>query len=77
MDRKVAKISAFSSGNLDKYEYLIGQDLYHKLITVEKAKFEYSLLSKFFNKWRNEEDKKEGLSKKLKKFEIKNEKQLK
>ena len=77
LNRKVAEISALSSGNLDKYEYLLGEDLYHKLITVEKAKFEYSPLGKFFNKWLNEENKKEGLSKKLKNFEIKNEEQLK
>ena len=27
LDRKVAKISALSSNNLDKYEYLTGEDL--------------------------------------------------
>ena len=27
LDRKAAKISALSSGNLDKYEYLTGEDL--------------------------------------------------
>ena len=26
LDRKTAKISALSSGNLDKYEYLTGED---------------------------------------------------
>ena len=44
LDRKAAKISAFSSNNLDKYEYLTGEALGLKLITVERAKFEYSLL---------------------------------
>ena len=44
LDRKAAKISAFSSNNLDKYEYLTGEVLGLKLITVERAKFEYSLL---------------------------------
>ena len=27
LDRKAAKISALSSNNLDKYEYLTGEDL--------------------------------------------------
>ena len=27
LDRKAAKISAFSSNNLDKYEYLTGENL--------------------------------------------------
>ena len=30
LDRKTAKISALSSGNLDKYEYLTGEDLGYK-----------------------------------------------
>ena len=40
LHRKAAKISALSSNNLDKYEYLTGGDL--KPSTVEQAKFEYS-----------------------------------
>ena len=32
LDRKPAKISAFSSINLDKYEYLTGEDLDLKLL---------------------------------------------
>ena len=43
-----------SSGNLDKYEYMTGEDLNYKLGTVDQAKFDYSPLSKFFNKgWRD------------------------
>ena len=42
LDRKVAEISALFSNNLDKYEYLIGQDLGLKPSTVEQTKFEYS-----------------------------------
>ena len=42
LDRKVAEISALFSNNLDKYEYLIGQDLDLKPSTVEQTKFEYS-----------------------------------
>ena len=30
LDRKAAKISALSPGNLDKYEYLTGEDLNYK-----------------------------------------------
>ena len=44
LDRKAAKISALSSNNLDKYEYLTGEDLDLKPGTVEQAKFEYSPL---------------------------------
>ena len=75
-DRKSAKISALSSNNLDKYVYLTGEDLGLKPSTVEKAKFEYSPLGKIFNKGLSEEDKKEGLLKKLKNIEDKNEQQL-
>ena len=35
LDRKVAKISTLSSGNLHKYEYLTGEDLNYKSSTVE------------------------------------------
>ena len=38
LDRKAAEISALSSGNLDKYEHLTGQDLKYKPSTVEQAK---------------------------------------
>ena len=72
-DRKAAKISALSSNNLDKYEYLTGEDLGLKPNTVEKAKFEYSPLGKIFNKGLRKHDKKEGLLKKLKNIEHKNE----
>ena len=65
-----------SSSNLDKYEYLTGEELNYKPITVEQAKFNYSLLNKLFNKGL-EQDKNEGLLKKLKNIENKNEEQLK
>ena len=76
LDRKAAEISALSSKNLDKYEYLTGEDLGLKPSTVEKAKFEYSPLGKIFNKGLSEDDKKEGLLKRLKNIEGKNEVQL-
>ena len=58
LDRKAAKISALSSNNLDKYEYLTGEDLGLKPSTVEQAKFEYSPLGKIFNKGLSDNDKK-------------------
>ena len=75
--RKAAKISALTSNNLDKCEYLTGAGLGLKPSTVEQAKFEYSPLGKFFNKGLSKDDKKEGLFKRLKHIEDKNEEQLK
>ena len=74
LDREAAKISALSSKNLDKYELLTGEDSGLKLSTTEQTKFEYSPLGKIFNKGLSEEDKKEGLLKRLKNIEVKNEK---
>ena len=62
---------------MDKYEYLAGEDLGIKPSTVEQVKCEYSSLGKIFNKDLSEEDKKEGLLKKLKNIEDKNEELLK
>ena len=76
LDREAAKISALSSNNLDKYEYLTGEDLGLKPSTVEQAKFEYSPLGKIFNKGLSEEDKKEGLLKNLENIKNKNEELL-
>ena len=72
LDREAAKISALSSNNLDKYEYLTGEDLDLKPSTVEQAKSKYSPLGKIFNKGLSEEDKKEGLSKRLENIKSKN-----
>ena len=77
LDRKAAKISALSSNNFDKYEYLTGEDLGLKPSTVEQARFDYSPLSKFLNKGLKEEEKEEGALKILKNVEDKNKKQLK
>ena len=44
LDIKAAKISALSSNNLDKYEYLTGEDLGLKTRPIEQTKFEYSPL---------------------------------
>ena len=69
LDRKVAKISALSSNNLDKYEYLTGEDLGLKPSTIEQTKFEYSPLGKNFNKGLDKDDQKEGLFKRLNNIE--------
>ena len=69
LDRKAAKISALSSNNLDKYEYLTGEDLSLKPSTIEKAGFEYSPPGKIFNKVLSKDDKEEGLFKRLKNIE--------
>ena len=69
LDRKAAKISALSSNNLDKYEYLAGEDLVLKPNTIEQARFEYSRLGKIFNKGLDKDDQKEGLFKRLKNIE--------
>ena len=76
LDREAAKISALSSKELDKYEYLAGDNLGYKPSVLEKAKFEYSPLGRVFNKGLDKEDKKEGLLKRLKNLESKNEEQL-
>ena len=77
LDGKAAKISALSSNNLDKYEYLTGEDLGLKPNTIEQARFEYSPLGKIFNKGLDKDDKKEGLLKRLENIKNKIEGQLK
>ena len=72
LGREATKISALFSNNLDKYEYLTGEDLGLKPSTVEQAKFEYSPLGKIFNKGLSEEDKKEGILKRLENIKDKN-----
>ena len=77
LDTKNAEISALSSDELEKYEYLTGKDLEIKPDIVSKAKFEYSPLGKVFNKILDESDKKKGLLKRLKNIEDKSENQQK
>ena len=55
-NREAAKISAFSSNNLEKYELLTSEDLGFKPSTIEQ---------KIFNKELSEEGKKEGILKGL------------
>ena len=52
IDREAAKISALSSGKLDKYEYLTGQEILPSTQQqiIEQTKFTYSPLGKAFEK---------------------------
>ena len=50
LDRLTAKISAFSSGELRKYDYLTGEDLGYRPSALEQTKFGYSPLGKFLRK---------------------------
>ena len=76
LDKQNAKISALSSGELDKYKYLTVEDLEYKPDVVQKAKFEYSPLGQVFNKVLKTHEKNEGLLKRLKNIEDKTDNQL-
>ena len=71
LDRINTEISAYSSGDLPKYEYLTKKDLGYKPDAVEKVKFEYSPIGKVFTDRLAKEDKskKVGLFKRLKNIE--------
>ena len=76
LDRMNAEISAYSSGDLPKYEYLTKKDLGYKQDAFEQAKFEYLPLGKVFTDGLDKSDKNEGLSKRLKNIEDKSIHQL-
>ena len=52
VNRETAKISALSSGEFNKYEYLTGEEILpsNKEQIIEQAKFTYSPLGKAFEK---------------------------
>ena len=52
INREAAKISALSSGKIDKYEYLTGEEILpsNQKQIIEQAKFTYSSLGKAFEK---------------------------
>ena len=52
INREAAKISALSSGKIDKYEYLTGEEILpsNQQHIIQQAKFTYSLLGKGFEK---------------------------
>ena len=76
LDRMHAEISAYSSGDLPKYEYLTKKDLGYKPDAFEQAKFEYSPLGKVFTDGLDKSDRNEGLLKRLKSIEDKSNNQL-
>ena len=49
VDRLNAEISTFSSGDLNKYEFLKRIDLNYKPNALDKARFEFSPLGRAFN----------------------------
>ena len=71
LDRMNAEISAYSSCDLPKYEYLTKKDLGYKPDAAEKVKFEYSPIGKIFTDGLSKEDKSKrvGLFKRLKNIE--------
>ena len=69
LDRTKAEISAYSRGDLPKYEYLTKKDLNYKPNAFEQAKFEYSPLGKVFSDGLDKPNRKEGLLKRLKNIE--------
>ena len=69
LDRKNAEISAYSSGDLSKYEYLTKQNLNYKPNAFEQAKFEYSPLGKVFTDGLKKSDKKVGIFQRLRNIE--------
>ena len=54
INRKAAKISALSSGKIDKYEYLTGEEILpsNQQQIIQQAKFNYSPLGKALEKQR-------------------------
>ena len=52
INREAAKISALSSGKIDKYEYVTGEEKIppEQRRVIDQAKFAYSLLEKAFEK---------------------------
>ena len=49
VERLNAEISAFSSGDLNKYEFLTRKDLKYKPNALDKARFEFSPLGQTFS----------------------------
>ena len=76
LGRKPTKMSTLSSGNLNKYEYLTGEDPDYMASTVDKARFEYFPLTKILNGFKRRKEK-EGSLKILKNIEDKKKAQLK
>ena len=76
LGRMNAEISAYSSDDLPKYEYLTKKDLGYKPDAFEQVKFEYSPLGKVFTDGLDKSDRNEGLLKRLKNIEDRSNNQL-
>ena len=52
INREAAKLSALSSGKIDTYEFLTGEEIlpFDQSSIIEQAKFAYSTLGKVFGK---------------------------
>ena len=57
INREAAKISALSTGEIDKYEYLTGEEIlpFNQRQITKQAKFTYPPLGEAFEKKKNEE----------------------
>ena len=75
-ERLAAKISALSSGELRKYEYLTGEDFGYQQSVIEQRKFEYSPFGKVLTKGLDKDDQKVELFKRLKNVEDENKETL-
>ena len=76
LNRMNAEISAYSSGDLPKYKYLTKKGLGYKPDPFEQVKFEYSPLGKVFTDGLDKSDRNEGLLKRFKNIEDRNNNQL-
>ena len=76
INRDAAKISVLSSGKIDKYEHLTGEETLssNQQQIIEQAKFTYSPLGKAFEKQITIEDQGEKQVEALKNFKSDNEK---
>ena len=61
LDEHNAEISAYSSSDLDKYEYLTDKGLGYKPDALQQARFEYSPLGRIFNAGLDKKGKKVGI----------------
>ena len=67
VDRLNAEISAFSGGDLNKYEFLTRKDLKYKPNALDKARFEFSPLGQTFSTDKTDQNyQEEGVIKLLK-----------
>ena len=64
INRETSKISALSSGKIDNYEYLTGEEILpsNQRLIIEQAKFTYSPLGKALEKQRKQLKNKEKTS---------------